>query len=40
MKLFQEPEIQTLKFALEDVMTASTPDVKDEVGDIGGGQPL
>lgn len=40
MKLFQEPEILTLEFALEDVMTASSPNVEDEEGDLGGGQPL
>ena len=40
MKLFQVPEIETLKFELEDVITSSNPEVDEEVGDLGNGQPL
>ena len=38
MKKFETPEIETIEFAVEDVITASSPE--SEEGDLGGGQPL
>ena len=39
MKKFETPEIETIEFAVEDVITASSLPESEE-GDLGGGQPL